>query len=150
MRSPRRRSGVSLLELVIGLAILVVGVIPYLDLMRGARGILGDSQEMLLLQSQTLQALEEARSLVSSGGLADLGEKEEELLEAEESGVRYAIVIHRVEGRPHYRIEVRAEGFDRFFRLASLVADPLAGFSQRDDSPLPDPDDFDHESEHLP
>ena len=92
---------------------------------------------MLLLQNQALQALSEARALVSSGDLLDLGSTEEEILDGEEDGVGYVITISRIEENGAFRVSVRVAREGRYFEVSHVVADPLVSFHSTDESPLP-------------
>lgn len=139
--SRTRRQGVTILELLIALTILALGLLPYFDMLRGARGILGESQEMLLLENQAMQALAEARALIASGDLVALEADEEEVLEATEGGLDYEIVVRRGEDRRRFEVTVRAESDDRFFQLTQVVSDPLASMFRIDEGELPDPAD---------
>lgn len=145
----RRRHAVTILELLVGITILALGFGPFFDLMRGTRGVLGTSREMLLLQNQALQALAEARGLVASGSLLDLAVSQEEVLEDEADGVSYRVTIARRDDGG-YLLVSRAATDERFFQVAHVAADPYASFHRFEDEPLPDPteSDHDHEGDH--
>lgn len=123
-----RRRGVTLLELLVALAILAAGGGAILDMLTGARGVLGSTQDMLRIQNQALQALDEAEVLVASGGLVDLGAEEEELLEAEEPGIRYAVTLRHADAPGLLELEVVATDGDRHLALTRRVAEPTVSF----------------------
>lgn len=121
------RRGMSLVEVLVGLFILGVGLLPVLNLMGGSRSALGQSKEMVRLEGVTFQALAHARALVLSGELADLGADEEEAVEFTEPGLTCRVLVSRVPGRPLFRLAARTALEDRYFAIACLVADPMAG-----------------------
>lgn len=143
-----KRRAITLLELLIAAVILGLGIVPLFDMLRGARGILDNSQEMLLVQNRALQVLAEGTALAASGALADLGAEEEEVLETEDQGVRSKLVIERVAGSRHFRMTVRTEASPRWFELSAVVADPLASYQAPDQEPLPEARHDDEGDEH--
>lgn len=121
-----RRRGISVLELVLALAVLSLGVIPLFQLLRQSRGVVGASQRALVLEAHAMQGLAEAEALVHDGHFGGLGAAEEEVLVRDEGDVRIQLVVTRVPDWKLFQVRVRAEGPQRFFELAAVVADPLA------------------------
>lgn len=121
-----RRRGLSVLEIVVGLTILSLGVIPLFQLFSGTRGIVGASREMLQLENRAMQVLDEGRALVHAGQFDELDPDQEEVLELAEGGVRSTMVVTRLAQWKLFHVAVRSEGEDRFFEVAFVVADPLA------------------------
>lgn len=110
------------------MAILAVGLLPYLDLLRGARGLLSESGDILALENRCLQALSEARSMVVQGRIGQVPPDGEEVLQASEDGVRYSVTVTRLAGDRAFKLMARAESEDRFFQVSRVVADPITSF----------------------
>lgn len=123
-----RRSGVTIVEVLIGIAVLTLGILPIMDIFSGARRGVGTSREMLLLQGQALQVLSEGRAIVSSGELRQLDSTGEELVETERNGVKSTLRISRLAGGRLLMLFVHAENQDRFYESYQVVSDPFSSF----------------------
>lgn len=129
MRGATRRPGLSLAEILIGVAVLAVGLVPLFDFLGASRGTLGSSKEAMLLEMKSSQALAEAISLIGTGELVALPDGEEEVLELDEDGFQCEIRIVRVPDRGLFRLKVKASGPEKFLELTTVVSDPLASFA---------------------
>lgn len=124
-----RRPGVSLVEVIVGLAILAVGVFPVLRMMSGTRGMLAQSHEMLLLQGASLAGAEEARSMVRRGWFSQLEPGEEELFQVEWGGVQTTVHLLREADDPLFLVTSHSAKNERFFIVETILADPSASCS---------------------
>ena len=129
------RRGLSVLELVLALAVLTLGIIPLFQMLRQSRGVVGASRQALVLEAHAMQGLAEAEALVHDGHFENLGGAEEEVLVRQEGDVRIQLVVTRILDWKLFQVRVRAEGPQRFFELAAVVADPLASIYDRDVPP---------------
>ena len=127
-RPVRRRPGVSILELLVGFAVLALGVVPLYQMFSGSRQRVDTSREMLRLQAEALQILGQGRNLVSSGALPELDEDQEELLRQERAGVVSTARLSRLAGGRLVMVFARAEGFGRFYETFQVVSDPFTSF----------------------
>jgi hypothetical protein len=127
MRGIPRRA-VTVVELLVGLAILALGVLPVFDLLGGARQRVGTSREMLVLQSQALQLLSEGRARIASGELRQLDSLGEEVLRATRDGVASELKISRIAGGRLLMLFVRAETRDRYYETYQVASDPFTSF----------------------
>lgn len=126
--SPRTRRGVTIVEVLLGVTVLALGILPLMDIFSGARRGVGTSREMLLLQGQALQVLSEGRAIVSSGELRQLDSTGEEVVEVERNGVRSTLRISRLAGGRLLMLFVHAETEDRFYQSYQVVSDPFSSF----------------------
>lgn len=124
-----RRPGVSLLELLVGFAVLALGVIPLYQMFSGARARVDTSREMLRLQAEALQILGQGRNLVASGALPELDEDREELVRQEQGGITATARLSRLAGGRLVMVFARAEGFGRFYETFQVVSDPFTSFA---------------------
>jgi hypothetical protein len=129
----RRRPGVSILELLVGFAILAFGVIPLYQMFTGSRQRVDTSREMLRLQAEALQILGQGRNLVASGALPELDEEQEELLRQERNGVVVTARLSRLAGGRMVMVFARAEGFGRFYETFQVVSDPFTSFASTEE-----------------
>jgi hypothetical protein len=127
-RLSRRRRGSTIIEVLVGIAVLTLGIMPIMDIFSGARRGVGTSREMLLLQSQALQVLTEGRAIVSSGELRQLDSTGEELLEGNRNGIKTTLRISRLAGGRLLLLFVHAETADRFYESFQVVSDPFSSF----------------------
>lgn len=127
-RRPGRRLGVSVVEVLVGIAVLALGVLPVLDLLGGARQRVGTSREMLVLQSQALQLLSEGRARVASGELRQLDSFGEEVLTVTRERVTTTLRISRIAGGRLLMLFVRAETPDRYYETYQVASDPFTSF----------------------
>lgn len=125
----RPRSGVSILELLVGFAVLAFGVVPLYQMFSGSRQRVETSREMLRLQAEALQILGQGRNLVASGALPELDEEQEELLRQERDGVVATARLSRLAGGRLVMVFARAEGFGRFYETFQVVSDPFTSFA---------------------
>jgi hypothetical protein len=128
-----RRPGVSILELLVGFAILAFGVIPLYQMFTGSRQRVDTSREMLRLQAEALQILGQGRNLVASGALPELDEEQEELLRQERNGVVVTARLSRLAGGRMVMVFARAEGFGRFYETFQVVSDPFTSFASTEE-----------------
>ena len=140
----RWRAGLSLVEILIGVAVLAAGLVPLFDFLGGSRGTLGSSKEAMLLEMRTSQALAEAVSLIGSGELVGLPDGEEEVLDVDEDGFKCELRVVRVPGKGLFRIRVKATGPERFLELATVVSDPLASMAGPAEEIPPPPPEEEH------
>jgi prepilin-type N-terminal cleavage/methylation domain-containing protein len=134
------RRGVTLVEIIVGITILALGMIPVLNLLGGTRGRLGQSQEMLLAESASFQALASERSRIAAGEFVDMEDNKEEEHEYQAPGVRSLVVLVREPDRPLFRLKVSSETKQHFFEITCWVADPFAaiGLPVTELEPLPE------------
>lgn len=125
----RRRPGVSILELLVGFAVLAFGVIPLYQMFSGSRARVDTSREMLRLQAEALQILGQGRNLVASGALPELDEDQEELLREVRNEVTSTARLSRLAGGRLVMVFARAEGFGRFYETFQVVSDPFTSFA---------------------
>jgi Tfp pilus assembly protein PilV len=123
------RTAVSLVEVIVGLTILTVGVFPVLRMMSGTRGMLAQSQEMLLLQGAALAGAEEARSMVRKGWYSDLSAGEEEFFQVEWGSVQTTVHLVRDLDGPFFQVTSHSAKNKRYFILDTILADPAASCS---------------------
>lgn len=126
MNHPRR--GVGLVEILVGIMILVMGLMPLFQIYRQSRTRVDTSQDMLLLQSHALQALAEGRAIVAAGELRQLDTSGEEVLERESLGVKTVAKISRIAGDRLLMVFVRAQSKDRIYETYQVVSDPFTSF----------------------
>lgn len=120
-----RRRGLGLAEMLLGLAVLAVVLLPTLAMMSGARGSLARSRDALLLEDAALRALGIGRGLVRAGDLADLGPGEEEVVELDDAATACRLVISRDAEAPVFVLAAEARREGRWLALEARAADPL-------------------------
>jgi prepilin-type N-terminal cleavage/methylation domain-containing protein len=146
-----RRFGFSITEVLVALAVLSFGFLPLFQLLRGTRGVLGQTREMLVLERRAIEALAHGAGLAEMGKLRDLGEAEERSFDLSspsrpsEDGVRgpapesrCALTVARVAGRKLLRLTARCETRARQLTLSRELFDPLASYWGPAE-PLPEP-----------
>lgn len=129
----RRRRAVSLLELLVGFAVLAFGVIPLYQMFSGSRERVETSREMLRLQAEALQILGQGRNLVAAGALPALDAETDELLHVERAGVVATARLSRLAGGKLVMVFARAEGFGRFYETFQVVSDPFTSFASTEE-----------------
>lgn len=122
------RRGWSILEVLVALAVLSCGFLPLSQLLRGTRGQLGQTREMLLLERRALEALDRGAALAARGQLRDLGAKEERAFDWSTPEARQELSVTRVPGRRLLRLVARTSTGARAVTLACDAFDPLASF----------------------
>ncbi len=130
------RRGVTLAEVLVGIAVLALGLLPLAGVMRGSRGMLSDSRDMLLLESATLSALERGRARVRAGLHSDLevGEERDEDLG---SGSHSCVLrVRRAEAHGLFELEAQAARGARFVVMQVVEADPVVSLAA-DPGPIP-------------
>ena len=133
----RRRSALSLVEVLVALVVLVAGVVPVLWVMSGARTRLGQSQEALRMQLVACQAFEEARVHVVRGEFAQLAGPEEATISRRHDDLHAEVLVVRDPVSWGFELVVAVESPTRRFAFRGLVADAAASFSG-----LPRPEAF--------
>lgn len=127
--SRRLRTGFGLVEIMVGLAVLAAGLFPVFQMMSGTRGMLAQSQEMLLLQGASLASFEQAREQIRAGAMMELEPGDEEMVQTEWAGVSTSVSVLREEGRDVFRVRSHSAAGKRFFVLEGVVADPTASYT---------------------
>lgn len=133
-----RRAGLSLTEVLVALAVLSFGFLPLFQLLRGTRGVLGQTREMLVLERRAVEALAHGAGLAELGRLRDLGDGEERSFDLSTPGARCALTVARVAGRRLLRLTARCETRARQLTLSRELFDPLASYWGPAE-PLPEP-----------
>lgn len=106
--------------------VLAAGAAAALGLGRGTRGVLEASRESLRLQLLATRVLEETRTLVRQGDLADLEAEEEAVRETTEGELRVAAIVRRSGPGDGFEVRIEAEDGTRTFGFSTRVADPFA------------------------
>lgn len=133
----RHRRGLSLVEILVALAVLVAGAVPVLSMMSGARSQLGQSQEALRMQLMACQIFEETRVRVVRGEFAELAGPEEATVTHQQEGLRGEVMVVRDPITWGFELVVIVESPTRSFAFRGLVADAAASFGG-----LPRPEAF--------
>lgn len=126
-RSALRR-GLSFLEILLGISILALGVLPVLDLLVGARRALSDAREVLHLESRALEVLARARATVAARLHLGTPTGRVLALEGEDRGVRWVVRVRSLEPGVRYWLGVRTEAEGRYFELGQVISDPRGSF----------------------
>lgn len=133
------RLAFSLIEVLVALAVLSCGFLPLFQLLRGTRGVLGQTREMLVLERRAIEALAHGAGLAARGELREMQDGEERTLDLSTPDARCALTAARVAGRRLLRLTARCETRARELTLSREVFDPLAAYWAPAD-PLPEPD----------
>lgn len=136
MRGPMHaRRAAAILEILMAISIFALGVLPLYDIFAGARRGIGDSREMLLLQSQAMQLMSEGRAAVSAGRLRELDSSTEDIREVERNGVMVKLRISRIAGSQLLMLFSRATKDDRYYECYQVVSDPFTSFEVGEAAP---------------
>lgn len=125
----RRRRGLTLLEVLVAMAVLLAGAVPVLRMLSGARSRLGQSQESLRMQLLACQVFEETRVRVLRGEFTELAGPEEARVSREQGDLRGTATVVRDAATWGFELVVTVESPTRRFAFRASVADAAASFS---------------------
>lgn len=123
----KTRRGLSLLEVVLGLAVLGVGLLPIFDILGSTRNQISRGREALDLQSVALEVLDQTRRKVTPLP-PELRSGEEVVDHLELRGYRVKRTLTYVPRKRWIHARIRVESPERFFEITSLTAEVGASF----------------------